>query len=106
MEGEEDPKSAWEREFGEWNEDNLETHGVMHYDNKPYVLLVDSHPVISLIKENAFMFNGNFDDITKLEGQFYRVSTLVLTSCCDTIRTHIFNKKNNTQSRPDVLELP
>lgn len=105
MEGE-DPKLDWEREFGEWNEDNLETHGVISVSNASFVFVSTAHPVISLIKENAFMFDVNIDDIPQKDGQFYKVSTQVLTSCCDTIRTYIFNKKNNAQSRPDVPELP
>ena len=103
MEGE-DLETTWKREFGEWNEENLETHGVIPVSNAPFVFVIDTHPVIGFIRQNASMFSMKIDDFPKDGGMFYKLSHLVLTEGCKTIRAHVFSKKNKAQTRPDVSE--
>ncbi len=103
MEGE-DRETTWKREFGKWNEENLETYGVVHISSEPNVLLVvNNHPAMSLLRNNANLIAYPSNLLPKPDGQFYRMSTQVFTACCSTIRDNVF-PKNKAQTRPDVSE--
>jgi len=103
MEGE-DHETTWKREFGKWNAENLETFGVVHISDEPNVLLVvNNHPAMSLMRNNANLIAYPSDLLPKPDGQFYRMSPLVFTACCSTIRDDVF-PKNKAQTRPDVSE--
>lgn len=60
--------------------------------NCPYVFVNENHPVINLLKVNKGVLGVDINDVPKMDGEWYKLATPLMSSCCDTIRTQILNK--------------
>lgn len=87
-----DEGATWRASFPSFNSKNLETQGVLTLHNCPYVFVNEKHPVIGLIKVNKHSLGVDLNEMPKMDGEWYKLSTTLMTSCCDTIRNRILNK--------------
>ena len=82
----------WRRMYGEYNERNLDSHNVLPVANQNYVFVHENHPVISLLKANADLLGTEITDDKRIDGEWYKVSKTVLSTCCNTLKSKVLNK--------------
>ena len=82
----------WRKDYPKWTGANLETEGVLHVDNNPWVFVHESHPVIALLRHNAGLIGCNIDEQPKIDQEWYKVTRQVLSACCQTLRTKVLSK--------------
>lgn len=82
----------WRRMYGEYNERNLDTHNVLPVANQNYVFVHENHPVISLLKANADLLGTEITEEKRIDGEWYKVSKTVLSTCCNTLKSKVLNK--------------
>jgi hypothetical protein len=82
----------WRRMYGEYNERNLDTHNVLEVANQNYVFVHENHPVISLLKANADLLGTEITEERRIDGEWYKVSKAVLSTCCSTLKSKVLNK--------------
>jgi hypothetical protein len=82
----------WRRMYGEYNERNLDTHNVLPVANANYVFVHENHPVISLLKANADLLGSEINDERRIDGEWFKVSKTVLSTCCSTLKSKVLNK--------------
>ena len=69
-----------------WNSGNLETEGVIRHET--YVEVEDAHPVVGFLRINAPLMVGytSGKPAELPEKEYHRISSLLLTTCCNSIR--------------------
>jgi hypothetical protein len=82
----------WRRMYGEYNVNNLDTHNVLEVANQSYVFVHENHPVISLLKANADLLGTDITEDQRIDGEWYKVSKTVLSTCCNTLKSKVLNK--------------
>jgi hypothetical protein len=82
----------WRRMYGEYNERNLDSHNVLPVANQNYVFVHENHPVISLLKANADLLGTEITEDKRIDGEWYKVSKTVLSTCCNTLKSKVLNK--------------
>ena len=82
----------WRRMYGEYNERNLDSHNVLPVANQNYVFVHENHPVISLLKANADLLGTEITEDRRIDGEWYKVSKTVLSTCCNTLKSKVLNK--------------
>ena len=82
----------WRRMYGEYNERNLDSHNVLPVANQNYVFVHENHPVISLLKANSDLLGTEITEDKRIDGEWYKVSKTVLSTCCNTLRSKVLNK--------------
>lgn len=82
----------WRKDYPKWTAANLETEGVLHVDNNPWVFVHESHPVIALLRHNAGLIGCKIDEQPKIDQEWYKVTRQVLSACCQTLRTKVLSK--------------
>lgn len=84
--------NAWRKAFPSFTPTNLETQGILHLANCPFVFVNESHPVINLLRMNTAVLGVDIDTCPKMDGEWYKLAKPLLTSCCETIRTQILSR--------------
>ena len=82
----------WRRIYGEYNERNLDSHNVLPVANQNYVFVHEKHPVISLLKANSDLLGSEISEDKRIDGEWYKVSKTVLSTCCNTLKTKVLNR--------------
>ena len=82
----------WRSNYPEYNEKNLDTHNVLEVNGMPYVFVHERHPVISLLRSNSEIIGSKIDDHTKIDGEWFKVSKQVLSTCCQTLRAKVLSR--------------
>jgi hypothetical protein len=82
----------WRKDYPKWTAANLETEGVLHVDNNPWVFVHESHPVIALLRHNAGLIGCKIDEQPKIDQEWFKVTRQVLSACCQTLRTKVLSK--------------
>jgi hypothetical protein len=70
----------------------LDTHNVLPVANQNYVFVHENHPVISLLKANADLLGTEITEDKRIDGEWYKVSKTVLSTCCNTLKSKVLNK--------------
>lgn len=92
----------WRINYPDYTEKNLEIHNVLEVNGMPYVFVHEGHPVISLLRANTELLGSKIDDHVKIDGEWFKVSKQVLSTCCNTLRSKVlsrisFNDLNSLQ---------
>jgi hypothetical protein len=82
----------WRKDYPKWTSANLETEGVLHVDNNPWVFVHENHPVVALLRHNASLIGCKIDEQPKIDMEWYKVARQVLSACCQTLRTKVLSK--------------
>ena len=82
----------WRKTFPEYTDSNLETHNVLPIHGSPYFFVQEKHPVISLLRANSELLGAKMEETKKIDGEWYKVSKQVLTTCCNTLRTKVLSR--------------
>jgi hypothetical protein len=82
----------WHKQFPQYNAANLETEGIMHVNNHPFVFIDCQHPVVSILRANTHLIGCDIDSQKKVEGNWFKISRQVLKTCCDTLRQRVLNE--------------
>jgi hypothetical protein len=82
----------WRKDYPKWTAANLETEGVLHVDNNPWVFVHETHPVVALLRHNEGLIGCKIDDQPKIDQEWYKVTRQVLSACCQTLRTKVLSK--------------
>jgi hypothetical protein len=83
---------AWSENFPTFTSANLATEGVLSLGNCPYVFVNQNHPVVNLIRMNKEMLGVDIDTIPKMDGEWYKLSQELMSSCCTAIHDKILFK--------------
>lgn len=84
--------ASWRQLYSQWNPSNLETEGVMEVNNQPFCFVNMRHPVIGLLRHNAEMIGCNIDSQPVIDGEWYKLTRQVLSTCCNTLRSKVLSK--------------
>lgn len=82
----------WRAKYPGFNSSNLENNGVIQLNGVSYCFVHENHPVISLLRVNKEILGADIDEQNKIDGQWFKVSRQVLTSCCNTLRSKVLSK--------------
>lgn len=82
----------WRAKYPNYNSSNLETWGVLEVQNCGYVFVHHEHPVIDLLRVNKELLGADIDAQNLIDGQWYKVSKQVLSSCCNTLRNKVLSR--------------
>mmetsp|Transcript_34395 Transcript_34395/g.81097 ORF Transcript_34395/g.81097 Transcript_34395/m.81097 type:complete len:308 (-) Transcript_34395:47-970(-) len=82
----------WRAKYPNFNASNLETNGILPVNGFNYVFVHQDHPVIALLRVNKDLLGADIDEQHLIDGQWYKVSRQVLTSCCNTLRTKVLSR--------------
>jgi hypothetical protein len=82
----------WRKDYPKWTAANLESEGVLHVDNNPWVFVHETHPVVALLRHNAGLIGCKIDEQPKIDQEWYKVTRQVLSACCQTLRTKVLSK--------------
>lgn len=82
----------WRAKYPSFNASNLETNGVIPVQGFNYVFVNHEHPAIALLRVNKDLLGADIDSQQLIDGQWYKVSRQVLTSCCNTLRTKVLSR--------------
>ena len=82
----------WRRMYGEYNERNLDSHNVLLVANQNYVFVHENHPIISLLKVNSDLLGSEVSDDKRIDGEWFKVSKSVVSTCCNTLRTKVLKR--------------
>ena len=63
-------------------------------NGQPFVFCDKGHPVIDLLRQNVEMLNSDIDKQTLIDGQYYKITRQVLSTCCNTLRSKVLNKQS------------
>ena len=85
------------REFAEcypgWDEYNLHTKGVRdHPDDANVKLVLESHPVVALLRHNEDVIGTRVDDVPRIDGEWVPVTKEVLQVACVTISMRVLGR--------------
>jgi hypothetical protein len=82
----------WRKKYPSYNSSNLETWGVMEVKQKPYIFVHVDHPAIALLRVNADLLGSNIDEHQLLDGQWYKVTRQVFSTCCNSLRNKVLSR--------------
>ena len=82
----------WRKSYPEYTDSNLDTHNVLEVQGCPYVFVHENHPVISLLRANSDLLGSKIDDHSKIDGEWFKVSKQVLSTCCQTLRNKVLSR--------------
>lgn len=82
----------WRNKYPEYNDSNLESEGVITLDKRAYMFVHKDHPVIEMLRCNKDVLSANIDDQPLVDGQFYKITTQVMKTMCNTLRTKVLSK--------------
>ena len=82
----------WRKMYSEYNNTNLESHNVLEVNNQNYVFVHEHHPVISLLKANSDLLGTELRDDQRIDGEWFKVSKTVLSTCCNTLKSKVLSK--------------
>ena len=82
----------WRKMYSEYNATNLESHNVLEVNNQNYVFVHENHPVISLLKANTDLLGSELRDDQRIDGEWFKVSKQVLSTCCTTLKAKVLTK--------------
>lgn len=82
----------WRTKYPAYNAQNLEEHGVLSVNGQPYVFVSQNHPAIELLRQNVDILNSNIDNMPKIDGEWYKITRQVMSTCCQTLRNKVLSK--------------
>ena len=84
--------AQWRRDYGKYTSSNLQSEGVLAVPNSDFVFVHESHPVINLLRMNAGMLGMDIDNTPKIDGQWYKLTSALMESSCDTLRNKVLGR--------------
>ena len=94
----------WDRDFAEWNAENLHTHGVLDVSDLPFKFVIDSHPIIALLRANEHLIGRGINDVPKVD-KYYKVSNQVINHCCQTLQEKVLGVDGSNSGQINSFEL-
>jgi len=82
----------WRSKYPDYNEQNLETEGVINLDKRLYMFVHQNHPVIEMLRCNKDMLSANIDEQPLVDGQYYKIANTVMRAMCNALRTKVLSK--------------
>lgn len=82
----------WRHKYPEYNENNLETEGVINLEKRPYMFVNKDHPVIEMLRCNKDVLSADIDEQPLVDGQYYKLATQVMKTMCNLLRTKVLSK--------------
>ena len=84
--------TEWRAQFPKYNNNNLESEGVMPIPNSVFKFVNQEHPAIALLRANPHYIGCDVDTTQKFDHEWYKVSAAVLAACCTTLRQKVLSK--------------
>eukprot|EP00960_Hanusia_phi_P061528 764867-Hanusia_phi.AAC.5 len=82
----------WRNKYPEYNENNLESEGVINLDKRAYMFVHKDHPVIEMLRCNKDVLSADIDEQPLVDGQYYKLATQVMRTMCNLLRTKVLSK--------------
>jgi len=82
----------WRNRYPQYNASNLKTQGTLQVNGQPYLFVSQTHPVIELLKQNADMLNADISSQPLIDGEWYKLTKQVMSTCCNTLKTKVLNQ--------------
>ena len=65
---------------------------MLSVQGQPFVFVSQHHPVVELLRQNADLLSANIDEQPLIDGEWYKITRQVLSTCCQTLRTKVLSK--------------
>jgi hypothetical protein len=78
--------------YPQYNTSNLEKHGVLEVQGQSFLFVSQHHPVVELLANNSEMLNARILDQQKIDGEWYKITKQVMSTCCGILRNKVLNK--------------
>lgn len=78
--------------YPQYNTTNLEKHGVLEVQGQSFLFVSQHHPVVELLANNAEMLNAKITDQPLIDGEWYKITKQVMSTCCGILRNKVLNK--------------
>lgn len=82
----------WRSRYPQYNAGNLESQGTLQVTGQPYLFVSQTHPVIELLKQNAELLNADISSQPLIDGEWYKLTKQVMSTCCNTLKTKVLSK--------------
>lgn len=87
---EQDIDDVWKRDYPAWNVENLHTEGVLEVVGEQYRFVVDTHPIMVLLRHNEKVTGYVLDENPMCYGNYRGVPWKLIKECCITLRREVF----------------
>ena len=57
-----------------------------------FIFCSQNHPVIELLRQNKEMLNADIDTQPLIDGEWYKITRQVFSTCCNTLKTKVLSK--------------
>lgn len=78
--------------YPQYNATNLEKNGVLEVQNQSFLFVSQHHPVVELLANNADLLNARITDQPLIDGEWYKITKPVMSTCCGILRNKVLNK--------------
>ena len=82
----------WRTKYPQYNAANLETEGVLQVNGQSYIFVSQHHPVVALLHQNAEHLNADISQQQLIDGEWYKITRQVMSTCCATLRSQVLSK--------------
>lgn len=83
----------WRQNYPSYNNSNLEKEGVLELGGQQnYLFMSKNHPVVEILRTNKDILNADIDKQPLIDGEFYKITKQVFSSCCGALRQKILTK--------------
>jgi hypothetical protein len=79
---------SWQTRFPPYTAANVETRGIIYFDDRATCYLEIDHPASVLMQCNSGYFGFDIQAFAVRDAKYFRVPKRVLRACCDIIRAH------------------
>ena len=90
--GEQTEGIEWRQKYPQFNANNLDKHGVLEVSGAQFIFCSQIHPVIELLRQNKEMLNADIDTQPLSDGEWYKITRQVFSTCCNTLKTKVLSK--------------
>ena len=97
--------STWKQQYSKWNKSNLESEGTMDVPNQPYIFVNKAHPAIAILRYNADLIGCDVDKMPLMDGQWFKITRQVMSTCCHTLRSRVLSKVHTQDMNMFSLQL-
>lgn len=82
----------WRQKYPSFNSTNLEKQGVLEVNGQNFLFVSKDHPVVELLSNNADLLNAKITDQSLIDGEWYKITKQVMSTCCGILRNKVLNR--------------
>ena len=65
---------------------------MLQVNGQSYIFVSQHHPVVALLHQNAEHLNADISQQQLIDGEWYKITRQVMSTCCATLRSQVLSK--------------